>query len=714
MNDTQANEPTLSFDEFAPPDANTWRQAAVDSLAGKPFEKLLTPTYEGIDLEPIYTRADVADLPWPHTMPGAPPFVRGAQAGGPKPWLIAQELTYGSPAAFNRALRFDLEHGQTAANLLLDAPTRAGKDPDAAQPGEVGRGGVSLASVDDVAAALAGVDLAAVPLFVRVGTAGLPLLALLAAHLRRTGRPVSDLHGCLEDDPLGALAHEGALPVSLERAYDEMGQVTLWAAHHAPRLATAAIHSYPYHNAGGNAVHELAFALATGVAYLRALLRREVDIETAAPRMRFDFAVGGQFFMEIAKLRAARLLWAQTVAAFGGSAAAQQLRLHGRTARRNKTAVDPHANMLRVTTEALAAAVGGVESLHVSPFDEPARPSDDFSRRVARNVQVILQEEAQLAQLIDPAGGSYAVEALTDRLAHEAWALFQEVEHLGGMAAALKTGFAQQRIAATAERRAANLARRRDVLVGANQFASPREAPPSSDPTDYVALHRERAAQLAYHRTHDDDPAAHVNAVERLGEMAAAPPERMVETAIAAASAGATLGELTRALRVNDGARPVIVPLPLSRAAEPFEALRAQTLALREKAGEKATRVFLANLGPPRQHKARADFAQAFFETGGFQVITNNGFPTPEQAAAAALASEAPAVVICSTDETYPELVPPLVAAIRAEAPVTVIVLAGRPAEQVDELKKAGVDEFIYFGADVLSLNRWLSERLTN
>ncbi len=543
MDDTRQDDP-LTFDEFPRPAFEEWQAAAVDSLGGKPlngdpFDKLTTPTYEGFPLQPLYRREDTAGLAAAHTVPGQAPYLRGAQAAGyiERPWAIAQELAYGRPATFNEALRFDLEHGQTAVNLLLDGPTRAGKDPDAAQPGEVGRGGVSLASVEDVAVALKGVDLAAVPLFVRAGTVALPLLALLVAHLRRAGRPTADLHGCLENDPLGVLAHEGVLPLSLERAYDEMAQLTLWAAHHAPRLATVAVHTYPYHNAGANAVQELAFALATGVAYLRALTRREVDINVAAARLRFDFAIGGNFFMEIAKLRAARLLWAQVVAAFGGDDDAQRMRQHARTARRNKTAVDPYANMLRVTTEALAAAVGGVESLHVSPFDEPARPADDFSRRIARNVQVILQEEAHLTEVIDPAGGAYAVEALTDQLAREAWALFQEVEHKGGMAEALKDGLAQSRIAAVASRRAANLAQRRDVLVGANQFANPNERDPLVDETDYAALYRERAAQITTWRTRDDNGSlsAHVTALDRLADMMIAPPETMVETAIAAA-----------------------------------------------------------------------------------------------------------------------------------------------------------------------------------
>ena len=713
MDDTQKSDPPLRFDEFSPPTHDEWQQAVLDTLGGKSFDRLVTATYEGIPLQPMYRREDVAGLAAAQTVPGAPPYVRGIQAAGnlTGPWAVAQELAYGTPERFNQALRFDLEHGQTTINLLLDGPTRAGKDPDSAQPGEVGRGGVSLASVEDVAAALNGVDPAVTPISVRAGTVALPLLALLAAYMRRAGRTEAALRGCLEDDPLGVLAHEGALPLSLGRAYDEMAQLTLWAERHAPELQTVAIHTYPYHNAGANAVQELAFALATGVAYLRALTRRGVEINTAARHMRFDFAIGGAFFMEIAKLRAARLLWAQVVAAFGGDEDAQRMRQHGRTARRNKTTVDPYINMLRVTTEGLAAAVGGVASLHVAPYDEAARPPDDFSRRIARNAQIILQEEAHLAAVIDPAGGSYAVEALTDRLARDAWALFQDVEHKGGMAEALKDGFAQAQIAPVAARQAANLASRRDVLVGANQFANSQEPAPPADGTDYAALYHERAAQMARYRTHDDDPATHIAALERLGEMLAASPDTMVETAIAAASAGATLGELTRTLRLNDSARPIIVPLPLARAAEPFEILRAKADAYAAAHGQRP-RVFLANLGPPRQHKARADFAQGFFEVGGFQVITNNGFPDIDKAAAAALASGAPAVVICSTDETYPEIVPPLVKAIRHKSHDTTIILAGRPAEQIDAHRKAGVDEFIFFGADCVALNEWLIERV--
>lgn len=709
MDDIQPDNPDLSLDEFPPATWDEWRQAAVASLKGRPFEKLITPTWEGIPIQPLYRGEDTANIAAAQTNPGEPPQLRGTSAAGypAQPWAIAQALLLGDPAAFNRALRFDLEHGQTVVNLTLDGPTRAGLDPDGAEVGEVGRGGVSLATAEDMATALRSVDLANIPTTIDVGASALPLLALLVAAVRQSGRdPVEALHGCLEDDPLGELARTGCLPVSLDRAFDEMALTTRWAERNAPHLATIAVHSDPYHEGGANAVQELAFALATGVAYLQALTRREVSIATAARHMRFCFAIGGDFFMEIAKLRAARQLWAQVVAAFGGDEEAQRMQIHGRTARRNQSTLDPHSNMLRVTTEALAAAVGGVGSLHVAPFDEPARPPDEFSRRIARNVQVILQEEAHLTQLIDPAGGSWAVETLTDQLARAAWALFQDTDRRGGMAALLIDGYAQTQIAAVAAKRATNLATRRDVLVGVNMFANPREDAPLRDETDYEALYRERVTQTAACRARGDTP-ARTAALDQLVTSAATDGDALVEAAIDVAAAGATLCEISRSLRAHDSGRTTIGPIPSQRASEPYEALRRAADAYAVARGQRP-RVFLANMGPPKQHKARADFAQGFFAAGGFRISENNGFATPEEAAAAADESGAPAVVICSTDETYPEIVPPLVEAIRKKARDTIIILAGRPAEQVEALREAGVDEFIYLGADCLAMNEWL------
>ncbi len=721
MDDTPPDDLPLDFDEFPGPTADEWRAAAVASLAGQPFEKLISPSYEGIPIRPLYRREDTADLTFTGTVPGRSPFVRGATAAGNLAggWGIAQALNHGRQADFNRAPLAGLERGQTALTMLLDGPTRSGLDPTDAPFDAVGRDGLSLAIFDDAEEALHGVHLSGVTLVVHAGASAVPLLALLAARQRHYDRPSDELAGCVAADPLGVLAEEGTLPLSLADAYDHMAQAAHWAAGAAPDLATVAVRSDIYHDAGANAVQELACSLATGVTYMRAMTARGLDAAIAARAIHWHVAIGGRFFTEVAKLRAARLLWAQVIEAFGAPTGDESaaLHIHARTARRNKTAIDPHVNMLRATTEALAAAIGGADTICVTPFDEPLGTPDDFSRRIAHNVQIILQEESHLTKLIDPGGGSYAVETLTDQLAHEAWALFQEIERQGGMAAALESGFVQSSVAAVADRRAAALAKRRDVLVGVNQFANPAEKPrPPAPPADET-IYAERAAQLAAHRANRDADAC-AAALQQVSRAMAAAPERVVEAAVAAAEAGATLGEMTAALRRNQetigvALGPAVTPLPRGRAAEPFEALRAASLALRERAGERAASLFLANLGPPRQHKARADFTQAFVEVGGFQVITNNGFASPNEAAAAALASGAPAVAICSTDETYPDLVPPLVAAIKAAAPQTVVILAGRPAEQVEALRAAGVDEFIYFGADALAINKWLLEQLS-
>lgn len=224
-----------------------------------------------------------------------------------------------------------------------------------------------------------------------------------------------------------------------------MAWLTAWAATHAPDLRTIQVELHPYHNGGASAVQDLAFALATGVEYLRAMQARGLDVDTVAPRMQFAFSLGSPFFIEIARLRAARMLWARVVAAFGGNARSQKLRLHGRTSAWTKTRADAYNNMLRATAEAFAGVMGGCDSLHVSPFDEAIGLPDEFSRRIARNVQIILQQECNFYRLVDPAGGSAAVETLTDEIAREAWALFQRIEAQGGMAAALAAGFPRPR-----------------------------------------------------------------------------------------------------------------------------------------------------------------------------------------------------------------------------------------------------------------------------
>lgn len=686
------------FAEFQPSSFEEWRAAAEKTLKGAPFEKrLLTRTYEGITLQPIYMMNEVARLPHTASLPGLSPYVRGTRALGylTRVWEVAQELPYPTAAEVNQAAREDLPRGLTTLHVRLDRASLLGQDPDQAHVEHVGQGGTSLASRDDLATLFTEIPLASTPLMVAAGASALPLAALVAAAAEDQGVKLNKLQGCIGADPLGALASFGSLPGTLERSYDAMAWLTAWAATQAPNLRTIQVALHPYHNGGASAVQDLAFALATGVEYLRAMQARGLDIDLVAPRMEFAFSIGSSFFIEIARLRAARMLWARAVAAFGGNKQSQKLRLHGRTSAWTKTRADAYNNMLRATTEAFAGVMGGCDSLHVSHFDEAIGLPDEFSRRIARNVQIILREECNLYRLVDPAGGSAAIETLTDEIAREAWTLFQRIEEQGGMAAALAAGFPQAQVASVRTERLNQIALRREVIVGANMYVNLKEKPVQERKVNHEALHAERSAEMERLRAGSDPRAA----LEALSRAIAESPDQVLPAAIAAARAGATLGALTATLNADGGPRITVEPIPAHRGAEQFEALQAAAAQFAARTGSRP-KVFLATMGPLTQHKARADFSTSFFEAGGFEVIAGPGFQTVEEAAQAAHASGASITVICSTDETYPEIVPPLTRLLKEGRPDMTVVLAGYPADQIEAHRAAGVDEFIHLRAD--------------
>lgn len=694
------------FNEFPIPGYDSWRALIDKMLKGAPFEKkLVTPTYEGISLQPLYRRADIENLPHVDSLPGFAPYVRATAPLGyiGQPWQVAQELPYPTPDAFNAALRADLERGQTAVNLPLDQATRRGVDADQAET--VGVGGVSISTLADLEQALAGVDLETTPIYLQASTTALPIAGLLIALLRRQGKSLAKLQAGIGMDPLGALARDGSLPRPLAGIYDSMAKLTAWAAANAPGLQTITVQGHPYSDGGASATQELAFTLATAVEYLRALQERGVAVNVAAPRVRFAFSLGSNCFMEIARLRAARLLWAKIVQAFGGDAEAQKMVIHARTALWNKTAYDPYVNMLRTTVEAFAGVIGGADSLHVAPFDEVLRAPDEFSRRIARNTHTILREESHLTRTVDPVGGSWYVEWLTDAVARQTWSLFQSVEKQGGLFQALQAGGPQGQVAEVAAQRLANLAVRKDIAVGTNMYANPKESLLDVPAVDAVTLKQQRTAQLAQQR-------ATVDASARQAALAALTPSGEIEAIIQAAQSGATVGEIARALRANDGPGATVTPVCIQRGTQQFENLRAAADAYLARTGQRPT-VFLASMGPLAQHKARSDFTRGFLEVGGFAVIENPGFATVEEAASAALASAAPVVAICSTDASYPELVPPLLQQLKVKTarPNLTVLLAGYPKEHVAAFKAAGVDDFVYVGANGYEILRTLQQK---
>jgi len=710
-NDPQnKKEEAISFEEFPIPSYGEWREAAEKALrGGGSFEKrLITKTYEGIDLQPMYQQEVLDDLDYTDSLPGFAPYVRGTSALGykEKAWEVAQELTYATASEFNQALRADLGRGQTAVNLILDQAGLMGEDADDDVGDDVGKGGLSIDHIKDLEQALEGVDITKMPLFVQAGAEGIPVASLVFALMKKQGKSTQEFTGCIGMDPLGTLARDGHLPRPLNGAYDAMARLTRWAETNAPGLQTISVQGHPYHDGGASAVQELGFALATAVEYLRQIQRRGPSIDEIAPRIRFSFSIGSNFFMEVAKIRAARITWAKIVKAFGGGEEAQKMSIHARTSAWNKTLYDPHVNMLRATTESFSGMLGGVDSMHIAPYDEVAGPPTDFSRRVARNVHTVLREETGIPNTIDPAGGSWYVEFLTDDVARKAWEIFQAIEKEDGIFEALENGIPQQQITEVAEKRAKDAATRKAIFVGTNMYANINDNPLKTiTREDALALQAQRARELVAYRETVNTSACQAS----LDKLASAEPANVMEAAIEAASQGATLGEIGKTLAAEDAFDTIMKPIRIYRGAEAYEALREAAKAYADKNGA-PPKVFLANIGPIPQHKARADFSRGFLEVGGFDVIGNNGFANVEDAARAAADSAAPIVVICSTDPTYPDLVPPLVKLIKGNNANTMVLLAGFPKDHVESFKEAGVDDFIFMGANCLGLMQKLQK----
>ena len=682
------NFPDVPLDEFTPPTDEEWKAACEALLKGAPFEKkMFTKTYEGITFDPMYTRKHTEDILPKGVMPGMGDYLRGVDAAGyiGKPWGIAQACDETLPAENNELLRHENDKGATIYHIVLDTASRTGVD--ARQAETVGDTGTSVTTVEDMHVLLTGLDLAKFPLYVYAGANAVPLLALVAAARRASGEDMAEVHGIVGADPIGALAADGKLPASLDAHYDSLAAAARWATVNAPHLRTVFVRSDVYSNGGANDVQEVASVLATATAYLRALCERGLTIDEAASQIAFAFSMGANFFLQIAKLRAVRPLWAQIVGAFGGSAEAQKMRIHARPALFFKTIYDPYVNMLRNTTEIFSGVVGGIDSFESAPFDEPIRKGDEFSRRIARNVQIMLQEEFGLLQPIDPAGGSWAVETLTRQMKEKIWAEFQRIEKEGGIIAALRAGSLQESVAAVLAARFKNADLRRDRIVGNNMYPNMTETLLETRAEDTAALKAQRTADI-------DAYLSDIDVKHRDEALASLRQAHSVDNAVEAALAGATIAELMTAVTEGNGAETVTAIAP-HRWSERFEALRQRTEEYKAEKNDNV-KIFLANMGPIPQHKARADFTTGFLQVGAFEVLGNDGFKTVEEAADAARASGADAVVICSTDATYPEIVPALAPKLHEVLPKARVFLAGAaPKDLLETYKEAGIDEYI-------------------
>lgn len=689
MNDIgQSGEEEKLFSEFSPPSKEQWKEQISADLKGAEFDKLVWKPYEGFPVEPMYSRPDIAGLRPIDSLPGFPPYVRGTRALGHAvhSWTIAQTTGVPLPEAAAEEIVFARRHGQDGAVLRMDRAAMLACGSGCASGNAVGDGGTAVQHLPDFLRISERIQ-PGIVMDIQAGMSS-PIFLAMAVVAERSLSHVSF-------NPLAHLISTGTLPYSFETTFRLMHDAVSYVDQRTMPTTVISVCGDCYHDAGASATLELACMLASGVEYLNRLTDLGLTADAVARRMRFDIPVGMSFFMEIAKLRAARLLWSRVTSAFGVTDDdARKMRMYTRTSLWHQTKYDPYVNMLRSTIEAMAAVIGGTDAMFTAPFDEIASTPGDFSKRIARNLQVILREEARLGQVTDPAAGSYYVESLTHALVEHAWETFREIEAQGGYIAAAGNGFIQDRIARTAEEKRTNISRRRDVIVGSNQYPNLGEKSLKNGNADAATVTARIAESLRAHlATRACDAAVLSRSLRSVLESRSG---NLIAAMAAAMQEGITLAEINDVLRDGGADVPHVRPIRPFRASEDFERLRDAVNAAAHR-----PRVFLATFGPGFWRRARATFSSGFFGTAGMEILDNDGFDAPEAAAAAAIAAQADVIVMCSDDESYPVMVPRIIESLRAADHHAIVVVAGNPKESVDTLSKAGVDLFIHVKSDV-------------
>ena len=706
MEPIQLNNELHVLDDFPAVSYEEWKAKATADLRGVPFEKkMITHTYDGLEVQPLYTAQSWSSAADPSGFPGIAPYTRGVRPLGHAldGWDVRQEVRKPTPAEANAVLLEELQHGAHSVELKLDAAACNGLDADDRRAaGLGGREGVMIYHRGDIAQVLQNVVLDISPVSVDAGAAFLPAAAVLAAQWAEQGMDPGKVLGSFNADPLGVLMLHGTLPLPLDAAIAQMVDLAAWTAKRYTNVTAIRVSTTVYHQAGASPVQELAYAMETAVEYVRAMTAAGMDINTAVKQIAFHEAVGCRFFQCIAKLRALRKLWAKIAMACGAEQASiAAMQLSTETSRRVLTRRDPWVNLLRNTAACFAGVVGGADVVTTLPMDAMVGPSDETARHLARNTQLILQEECRLNQVVDSAGGSWFLETLTDQLAETAWALFQQVEAKGGMIKAALSGYVNEQIHAVETRREKDVATRKAGVTGVSEHTDVFEEELSRPAPDVESLRQEAAAGvLKWRRDHRDQTS--LATLQGLAARTSRPLGDMTEAAFQAARAGATIGQLSTALsaaaRQQDSVE--VAPLTLHPYAAAFEELRDATDAYAKAHENKRPKVFLANIGTPKEFLARANYATDFFEAGGFEPVTNDGFADAQAAAAAFATSGAKIAVICSTDKRYETEVERVAPTLRTAGARTV-VLAGNPAANEMKYRSVGVTQFIFVKCNV-------------
>jgi methylmalonyl-CoA mutase len=677
-----------------------WKVLASEQSNGKSPDTLVWHTAEDIAVKPLYTAADMASLQYADTMPGMSPYVRGPQATmyTGRPWTIRQYAGFSTAEESNAFYRKALAAGGQGISVAFDLATHRGYDSDHPRvAGDVGKAGVAIDSVEDMKILFDGIPLDKVSVSMTMNGAVLPILAGYIVAAEEQGVAQKQLAGTIQNDILKEFMVRNTYIYPPTPSMKIIGDIIAYCSSHMPKFNTISISGYHIQEAGANAALELAYTLADGKEYIRTAIAAGLSIDDFAPRLSFFWGIGMNFYMEIAKMRAARLLWARIVAEFNPrNPKSSMLRTHSQTSGWSLTEQDPYNNVVRTTIEAMAAVFGGTQSLHTNALDEAIALPTEFSARIARNTQLIIQEETGITKVVDPWGGSYMMENLTQDIASKAWELVEEVEAAGGMAKAIETGLPKLRIEEAAARKQARIDRGEDVIVGVNKYQLKQEDHVDILEIDNDAVRESQLVRLASVRASRDT--ASVEAIlEEIYQCAVSGEGNLLALAIEATRRRATIGEISFAMEREFGrfkAQAQTVSGVYGAAFEQdqnWQDISHDIDAFVKQYGRRP-RMLVCKMGQDGHDRGAKVVATAFADVG-FDIDLSPMFSTPEEVARQAIENDVHVVGASSLAAGHKTLVPQLVAELKKQGADDIIVIAGGviPKQDYDYLYKAGV-----------------------
>jgi len=686
-----------------------WSDIAAKELRGKSVDDLTWQTLEGIAVQPIYTAEDTADLPHIGGIPGEAPFTRGVKATmyAGRPWTIRQYAGFSTAEESNAFYRKALAAGQQGVSVAFDLATHRGYDSDHPRvEGDVGKAGVAIDSVEDMKILFDGIPLDKVSVSMTMNGAVIPILANFIVTGEEQGHDKALLAGTIQNDILKEFMVRNTYVYPPEPSMRIISDIIEYTANEMPKFNSISISGYHMQEAGANLVQELAFTIADGREYVRTAIAAGMDVDKFAPRLSFFFAIGMNFFMEAAKLRAARLLWSRVMAEFEPqNPKSSMLRTHCQTSGVSLQEQDPYNNVVRTAYEAMSAVLGGTQSLHTNALDEAIALPTDFASRIARNTQLILQEETGVTNVVDPLAGSYYVESLTHELAEKAWALIEEVEEMGGMTKAVASGMPKLRIEESAATRQANIDRGTEVIVGVNKYRLDHEDPIDIRDIDNSAVRDAQIARINATRAGRDQAACDA----ALAELTRRAKEggNLLEAAVAASRARATVGEISMAMEEEFGRHRAEVKTLAGvygaayEGDEGFAAIQQSVEDFAKDEGRRP-RMLVVKMGQDGHDRGAKVIATAFADIG-FDVDVGPLFQTPEEAAQDAIDNDVHVIGISSQAAGHKTLAPKLVAALKAAGAEDILVICGGviPQQDYQFLYDAGVKAIFGPGTNI-------------